>query len=54
MTPEEVRQIICEGLSLNVVTRESYTGGMNGGPLYENVISIQLLFDGQVLSEEYL
>lgn len=48
---DELLAVLRESLSLDVKTDSSYTGGMDGGSLYRDVHTLQLLFDGEVISE---
>lgn len=56
MSEEEILHILSTRLSINVVTGETYTGGMgvDSGSLYEKCQTIQLLLDGMVISETSL
>ncbi len=45
---------ILRRLSLNVKESVCYTGGMGGRDLYEPCKTVQLLFDGEVISEVFL
>jgi len=53
MSEEEIIEIIRTRLSIRVKTSESYNGGMDGGSMYDKVSSVQLLLDGEVISEDY-
>jgi hypothetical protein len=53
MSEEEVIQIIRERLSIRIKSSSSYTGGMDGRPLYENYWAVQLLLDNEVISEDW-
>jgi hypothetical protein len=46
MNEDELKEYLKENLSI-------YTGGM-GGPLYEDSHTIQLILDGEVISEDHL
>lgn len=51
----DVRNFIMKNLELKVVTTSNYTGGMGtSGDMYEKSHTIQLLFEGEVISEEFL
>lgn len=51
----ELKQFLRENLSINVETTSEYTGGMDGsGQLYKDYHTIQLILDGEVISEECL
>ena len=54
MSEEEVIQMLRERLSIRIKTSSSYTGGMDGRPLYENYSTVQLLLDDEVISEDCL
>jgi hypothetical protein len=54
MNQEEVIQILRERLSIRVRTSSNYTGGMDGGPLYSDCKTVQLLLDDEVISEDSL
>lgn len=44
-----------DNLKLNLKTTSEYTGGMAGsGQMYKDCHTIQLVLDGEVISEEYL
>ena len=44
-----------DNLKLNLKTTSEYTGGMDGsGQLYKDSHTIQLVLEGEVISEEYL
>jgi len=51
---EEVIAILRESLTLNVKADSHYTGGMDGGPMYRDGSTVQLLLDGEVISEASL
>lgn len=51
---EAVLQLIADSLSVNVKTTSEYTGGMDGGDLYKNYHTLQILLEGEVISEVYL
>ena len=53
MTEDELLEVLRTRLSLNVKTSSEYTGGMDG-PLYRDSHLIQLLLDGEVVSEASL
>ncbi|GBO89133.1 hypothetical protein [Marinobacter salsuginis] len=52
---EELRELIIEflkeNLTLDLDTKTNYSGGMDGGPLYEDSKTLKLLIDGEVISE---
>ena len=50
MNKEGLIKILKDNLSLELVTKQAYTGGMDGS-LYANYDVIQLLFDGEVISQ---
>lgn len=55
MSEEEILFMLANRLSLNVVTSDSYTGGMgDSGSLYEKCQTVQLLLDGEVIGEASL
>lgn len=55
MNEDELKEYLKYHLSLNVKTTSEYTGGMdNSGQLYKDCHTIQLVLDGEVISEEYL
>lgn len=44
-----------DNLKLNLKTTSEYTGGMDGsGQMYKDCHTIQLVLEGEVISEEYL
>ena len=52
MSEEDVINAIKKSLSLNITTSDYYVGGMDSsGSLYKDSQTIQLLFDGEVISE---
>lgn len=52
---EAVLQLIAETLTIDVVTKSEYTGGMDGsGCLYKDTYQLQILLEGEVISEVYL
>lgn len=55
MSEEEIIELLRTRLSLNVVSDSNYTGGLDGsGSMYADSINIQLLLDGEVISEDSL
>ncbi len=54
MSEEEILEILRTRLSINIKTSSNYTGGMDGGPMYKDCQTIQLLLDGDVISEDSL
>jgi len=50
MSKEELIAFLRENLRLDVNTTSEYTGGMDG-PLYVNRHFVQLVLDGEVISE---
>ncbi len=50
----ELKQFLRENLSLNVETRSEYCGMEDSGRMYKDTHTIQLILDGEVISEEYL
>lgn len=52
---ETVLQLIAETLTIDVVTTSEYTGGVDGsGCLYKDSHKLQILLEGEVISEVYL
>ena len=49
-----VQEYLEANLRLEVKTDSVYNGGMNGGSMYTNYHSIQLVLDGKVISEVQL
>lgn len=49
-----VTEYLRENLSIEVTTTSEYNGGMDGGPMYTNSHTVQLLLDGEVISEASL
>lgn len=49
-----LRGYIKENLRVNIKTSSNYTGGMDGGNLYEDSHTIQILLEDEVISEDYL
>lgn len=55
MEREKIIELLRETLSIKVNTTSEYTGGMDGsGKLYSDCHTVQLLLDGEVISEAYL
>jgi len=54
MSEEEILEIIKTRLSINTKTESSYCGGMDGGDMYRDHVTVQLLLDGEVISEASL
>ena len=48
---QQVMELLRDSLRIEVKTTSEYTGGMNGGSLYTNCLTVQLLLDGEVISE---
>lgn len=48
---EQIIEFLKENLTLDVDTSSSYTGGMDGGPMYEDSKTLKLLIDGEVITE---
>jgi hypothetical protein len=52
---EQILEMIAENLTINVKTTSEYTGGIDGsGMLYRDSHTLQLLLEGEVISEVYL
>lgn len=52
MSREELIEFLRENLRIEVQTTNEYTGGMDGtGSLYSRVSTIQLVLDGEVISD---
>ena len=52
---QELFEYLKQNLRLNLKTSSEYTGGMDGsGCLYKSCHTIQLVLEGEVISEEYL
>jgi hypothetical protein len=49
---EQMIAYLKENLRLNIRTSSEYTGGMcDSGNLYEDVHTVQLILDGEIISE---
>jgi hypothetical protein len=48
---EQIIEFLKENLTLDLDTQTNYSGGMDGGPLYEDSKTLKLLIDGEVISE---
>lgn len=46
-----VQEYLKANLRLNVKTDSVYNGGMDGGQMYNNYHTVQLVLDGEVISE---
>ena len=52
---EAILQLIADTLTIDVVTKSEYTGGIDGsGCLYKDSHKLQILLEGEVISELYL
>jgi len=51
---EALIEFLRENLRIEVQTTSEYTGGMGDGPLYSDCHTVQLLLDGEVISEASL
>lgn len=51
MNEEELLEIMRTRLRIKAETSSAYTGGLDGGPAYRDCCTIQLLLDGEVISE---
>lgn len=51
---QQIIKLLKESLTLEVDTNSEYTGGMNGQDLYEEVLTLKLMIDGEVISEASL
>lgn len=49
-----VAAYIRDNLRIKVTTTSEYTGGMDGGSLYSDRHTVQLLLDGDIISEASL
>lgn len=49
-----LRGYIKENLRVNVKTSSEYTGGMDGGSLYSDSHTIQIMLEDEVISEDYI
>ena len=47
----DIIQMLKTRFELNVNSTSEYNGGMNGGSMYTDCKTIQLLLDGEVISE---
>ena len=47
---EQILQIIREELTIDVTTDSIYTGGMDGGDLYRDVHTVNLMLGDEVIS----
>lgn len=54
MSEEEILELLRTRLRLNIKGGSMYTGGLDGGPLYQDTRTIQLLLDDEVIAEESL
>mgnify|MGYP000928693299 FL=1 len=48
--PEELKRYLTDNLRLETQSHQAYTGGMDG-PLYVTRHSVQLILEGDVISE---
>lgn len=53
MDRDELIEFLRENLRIEVETTSNYTGGMDGGDLYRNISTIQIVLCGEVISEAY-
>lgn len=52
---KELFEYLRDNLKLNLKTTSQYTGGLDGsGQLYQDCHTIQLVLEGEVISEEYM
>lgn len=52
---QELFEYLKQNLRLNLKSTSEYTGGLDGsGCLYKDYHTIQLVLEGEVISEEYL
>lgn len=52
---KELFEYLRDNLKLNLKTTSGYTGGLDGsGQLYQDYHTIQLVLEGEVISEEYM
>ena len=52
---QELFEYLKQNLMLNLKSTSEYTGGLDGsGCLYKDCYTIQLVLEGEVISEEYL
>jgi hypothetical protein len=52
---QELFEYLKQNLRLNLKSTSEYTGGLDGsGSLYKDSHTIQLVLEGEVISEEYL
>ena len=55
MDKDELIEYLKYNLRINLQTTSEYTGGMDGsGQLYKDSHTIQLVLEGEVISEEYM
>jgi hypothetical protein len=54
MTEDELIAFLRNNLSIEVKTESSYSGGLDGGPLYSDHSTVQLVLCGNVISESSL
>ena len=54
MEHDELIEFLRENLRIEVKTDSVYSGGMDGGPMYEKSQTVQLVLEGEVISEAYL
>ena len=51
MSEEEILEILRTRLSLDVITKNEYNGGMSNGPMYTDRHTLRLMLDNEVISE---
>lgn len=51
MSKDELIAYLRENLRIEIETESSYTGGMDGGPMYQNYTVIRLVLEGETISE---
>lgn len=54
MLNEQIAEYLRENLRLEVETTSEYNGGMNDGPMYTQRHTVQLILEGEVISEASL
>jgi hypothetical protein len=54
MNEEQIIQMLRERLRIRIRASTQYTGGVDGGPLYSDCTTVELLLDDEVISEDSL
>ena len=48
---QQIIEFLKEELTLDVETTSNYAGGMDGGSMFEESITLKILIDGEVITE---